>query len=61
MYKPQFWLVPAARYPAVHSAAMTIDAIPHYFTNKASNLQKASGSVKLRHSKRRLIAMILVS
>ena len=50
VHETQVWLVPAARDPAVHAAAVAIDAIPHHFSNKSADRLEAGHAIEFGHA-----------
>src|SRR5947207_2558799 len=61
MNKAQFGLVPTACPPAILTAQVTIDAIPHHLADETANGLKARYPVEFGHSERRIVAMPLVN
>ena len=57
MDESQFWFVPTSGDPTVHSTAVTVDPIPHHFSNETTYRLKAPYAIKLRHSQGCIIAL----
>src|SRR5262249_28321261 len=57
MNETQFLIIPAASDPAVHSAAVTVDTVPHHFAHKAPDRFEARHPVEFCHTKRHVVAM----
>ena len=61
MDKAQLGIVPATGYPSMHSAQMTINAVPHDLPHETADFLEAIDAIELRHPKRRVVAMALMN
>src|SRR5262245_27634146 len=61
MDKTQFRLIPAARNPPIHPAAMTVNPIPHHLEHKPTNSLQTRNPVELGHAKRHVVTVPLLN